>query len=197
MSRDPVDEYGIWEHRILVQDDGTPHTPETFGAYMRDAMEATSKTSFSNAIRFVLGRASYDGQHADICIVGNGLDGERNARLIAAAPMLLWAVQRAAVGKLTQLEAAALVTDVLNGDWRECHKRWTSEHAREVQAAREEGRKAGLEEAADFLEGHKRQPKPHLTGAGAEMRRGVLAWAVSAIRAISSKVLPGGAQRDA
>lgn len=83
---------GPWKVFNMVHEErGGPMTPEEIGEYVK-ANVIKSIEDGGSADRFLF--VSTEGENApDICHVGNGPRGPFNARLIAAAPDLLEALQ--------------------------------------------------------------------------------------------------------
>lgn len=80
---------GPWEAFTMTVNGSLP-TAEEFGEYCKSSMLVALGTPNYSSVLFVSVEKP-DGP-SDVCIVGNGPDGPANARLIAAAPLLLEAL---------------------------------------------------------------------------------------------------------
>lgn len=82
---------GRWTAFNMVHAErGDALPPEEIGEYVEKGVRKTGENGGSLE-RFLF--ISVDGDGGDICLIGNGPEGPANARLIAAAPELLGALE--------------------------------------------------------------------------------------------------------
>lgn len=84
---------GPWSVFSMVDSAGNPLTADGFAGYARATFEKSLSESGSSRFLFV-SAVNADNADVDVCWVGNGPLGPRNARVIAAAPEMAGFIER-------------------------------------------------------------------------------------------------------